>query len=1326
MPDEKNIRLAKAASEFNVAISHIVDLLKTIGIEIEAKPTSKISPDIYNFLSQQFYKHKELKTKASKINIVYGFPAGMELDLHVTSKAPPGLIYFDLPNKIQGILHISDLNWNFGLCQIDYLNIKIGSELKVRVIESRNGVVYFDRKNIITVRKPSELKEWRDVKLGIETTATIFEEYLNKVLVRLNSGLFATIPILENKKHEPGTIIHVIPIRKLESQNLIECSLKEIVGSEEEQSAKVLIHFKQTVSENNFHTSEICLSSIKHISDSIYWNYFEDKEREKIKTLFESTQNLFSKVEKGEEPIYFEFDFNNRAYNDFITNIAPALFTDVNQTEKDFLIELSKQSFWYTQYFQKREIEGTDQKLTEKFFSLYNEALTLWGKIEEGVLKILTIKAKVRTDSLKEKQQALKRHYNFLLSRPTIFYYKLQTIPSFEFNLTFIQTIDNKLDAFKLFEQAKEKSLDVLQRHGKDFKIFSNYLESQIDYETKATNDTEIELTECYLNTSAIQNEETNFYGKLIADTTIQKDEQVVISLREVTNVKKEKEGNLKPIKLERGRVISIRNRIINISCPAIDLEQIKGGCYIKKVVSTKQYKVQLDVLGKFFINKLPLENFYKIFHDREGIHPPEKIVVKFKDQKLSNESNPQSEAVKKAVGNKNILLVQGPPGTGKTTVITEIVKQLIDRGEKILVSSPTHIAVDNVLKGIKEDSRINIARIGHHEMVSDFAVEHLIEEARKKFAEKIQKIVEVKIDLINQHINRKDISQHSRSSFQLPYTFDWENIEDFIKLIQSVNEKESKLYIDSLEKWKEVIAKSPIILTDIFLRNLDVVFGTCIGIATNKLFAESEIEFDTVILDEAGKANISETLTAVSKAKKIILVGDHKQLPPYLDKERVEYFKSVSKDYEEKPKDPEIKQALGASFFEYLQQEGMLPDENKVLLAVQHRMHPDIGNFVSQSFYDSELKNGEKTIENVIHLPPPFDKQIVFIDTSSDKASMETYKDGSYFNQVEAEFIVGNIIPELLINNINPKDFAIVSPYSKQCEKITELLSSINAPLLDSLEIATLDSFQGRELDTIIFTFTRSSIDKTVGFLDDARRLNVAFSRAKKKLILIGNVDTLTNSRSHYDTYYKDLFWKLFKYSRKYGSVFKIKELDFRRLQDNIREGQIVEGTVKAFMSYGVFVNLGTIDGLIPMHEISWSFVSNPATIFEIKQQIKVKVLRIDNTGKISLSHKQTIPEPTRFSNANRNHQAKPKRENKIEIFEKEFQVSDIVEATIIQIAVDNPTSLKVVVELKYGVKGVFFTSPHNHRLKTGNKVKVIINRIQADRQIVRCKLKI
>lgn len=1252
---------------------------------------------------------------SSWLNFKEQYTSGSIIEMAVARKAPPGLIFFDFTDAIQGSLHVSELNWNFGLCQSDFRNIKVGEVIRVYVIsfDDKYRKVFLGRKFLI--EKPSDSDAWKNLTLRKEINAIVFETFQNKVIIQLYNGLFGSIPLIREKTYSTAASIRVIPVRKVLEQNVVDCTIKEIAGLPEEQSSAVLKYYKETVPDNSFSTSENCLHSIKQLSSSLYWNYFSTEERKRITHLYETNDNLFSKIDKGDDPIYFEFDFNNRAYQEFITNIAPALFPSIYKTENNYLVELSKQSFWYTQYFQKREVEGTEQKIVEKYFSLYNEVFSLWGKIEDGNLKILTVKAKVRTDSLKEKQQALKRHNNFLVGRPTIFYYKLHAVPIATYNQTFIQSIDNKIEALNLFQIAKEKSIEILLKHGKDFKIFSNYLESQIEFETKAANDTEIELKRCWLNIAEIQNEVTNFFGELAADSTIQKDEQVLISV---------KGKKSQPIKLERGRVLAIKNKTINIVCPSIQLEQIQEGCYIKRIVSTKQYRVQLSVLEKFFENTLPLEHFYNIFHNREGILPPKEIAIRFKNSRLADSQNPQSAAVNKAVANENILLIQGPPGTGKTTVIIEIVKQLIESGEKILVASPTHVAVDNVLRGIKDDKRISIARIGHQETVSDFSQEFLIDEARKTFAEKIQTISDIKIELIKHHLNGKDISQYSRSSFHEPYTFDWDNIDNFVKMIQSGDLKDCTFHIENLESWKEVIAKSPAILTDIFLRNLDVVFGTCIGIATNKLFSESELIFDTVILDEAGKANISETLTAVSRAKKIILVGDHKQLPPYFDKERVEYFKTFSKDYEERPKDHEIKQALGASFFEYLQQDGMLPPENKVLLSVQHRMHPDIGNFISQSFYDSELLNGERTVENVIPLQPPFHKQIIFIDTSTDKASMETYKDGSYFNQVEAELIVGNIIPELLRNNISSENFAIVSPYSKQCEKITELVEANNSHSLESLEVATLDSFQGREHDIIIFTFTRSSIDKTVGFLDDARRLNVAFSRARKKLILIGNVDTLTSKRSHYDQYYGALFWKLFKYSRQYGSVYKIKELNFHRLQNNIKEGSIVDGTVKRFEKYGVFVNLGTVDGLIPLSEISWNFISDPANVFEIRQKIKVKILKIESNGRISLSHKQTIPQ-ARASYPKNHGQKSFGKDTKIEIFEKEFKIEDTVEAFIIQIIEENKYSMKVVLQLKHGVKGVLFTSSRYNRLKTGQIIYVIITKIQLDKHLVRCKLK-
>jgi DNA polymerase III delta prime subunit len=465
------------------------------------------------------------------------------------------------------------------------------------------------------------------------------------------------------------------------------------------------------------------------------------------------------------------------------------------------------------------------------------------------------------------------------INRPIIF---SQFAPVNTFNKNFVETIDNKLIAFKIFEVAKAKSLDLLQQQGKEFKIFSNFLESQIDFEIKANDETELKVVDCKLE-SEIQTEGISFTGKPFGEHKLKPDDKVSVSIE----IKKDQ---LQGIGI--GSVISTSGKEIKIKSNIGYFDLVKDGVIVKRLFSTKQYDVQLSVLNKFFANKLPLDTFYKVFHDKDGIEPPEKVDLNFFNPVFQGKDNPQTQAIEKAVGNKNILLIQGPPGTGKTTVITEIVKQLIKRGEKILVTSQTHIAVDNVLERIKDDTQINIARIGNEDAISEFAVEYLFDEATKNFSDKVQKIVDIKIELLNHHNQGKDISQFSKQSFELPLTFDWQNIQNFITLIQNSDLKQTNLMIETLEHWKEVIAKTHKLLINIFLQNLNVLFGTCIGIATNKEIEASGIIFDTVILDEAGKANISETLTAISKAKKIILVGDHKQLPPYLDRERVEYFK--------------------------------------------------------------------------------------------------------------------------------------------------------------------------------------------------------------------------------------------------------------------------------------------------------------------------------------------------------------------------------------------------------------------------------------------------
>lgn len=1232
------------------------------------------------------------------------YKPGTEWSLKVKMKAAPGIIFFQVTEQYAGILHVSDLNWNFGLCQLDFRMIRIGVTLKVYVIghDDNYKKIHLGRKLLKEIEKPSNSFAWKKLELKKETRGVVFEQFRNKVVIQLQSGLFGTIPLQKNNIYQIGESTQVIPVRKNFTQNIIECILNEVALLSEKQTKEVLEMYKQNVSENEFASAELFLNSYNLLSESIYGNYFTPDEREVLKSLFETTTNLFSRVEKAEAPVNFEFEFNSTIYTDFITNIAPAIFELPHKTEgyseKELLLELSKLGFWYTQFEYVRKALGTNTQINEHYFSLFNEIISIRGIVtDEGALKITGIKAKARAESLKESQLALKKNNIFYIDRPIIF---SQYSSSNEFNKIFITTIHNKILAFKLFEIAKTKSLDILQRQGKDFKIFGNYLESQIDYETKINDETEISLTECRLE-PGLQIDGITFKAKPEGRLSLKNNDKVLISVQsKEAKTKSNFWGSINSASTEE---VKIESNIENI-------DLLSDGATIKKIFSTKNHDVQIEVLNKFLSNKLPLDTFYKIFHDNAGIESPSDVELEYFNPLFTKKESPQTLAVKKAVGNKNILLIQGPPGTGKTTVITEIVKQLIKEGKKVLVTSQTHIAVDNVLEKIKDDARLNIARIGNLDSVSNIATEYMLEETRKRFAIKIQKVVDMKIELLNLHLQGTDISLYSKSSFELPIVFDWANIENFNSLVKSSNTERCKLLINSLEEWRDVLIKSPILLTDIFLKNLDVVFGTCIGIATNKVFAESDMYFDTVILDEAGKANISETLTAISRAKRIILVGDHKQLPPYLDRDRFENFKKYSKDViEQRITDDDITKALGASLFEYLQKDKVLPDENKILLAEQHRMHPDIGNFISWTFYNSELSNGEHTIENTIPLPEPFDRQIIFIDTSSDRNSTESFKDGSYYNQVEAGIIVSKIIPEFEKNNIGTESYAILSPYSKQCEVIKELLADKNKELYSSIEVATLDSFQGREHDMIIFSFTRSSFNKTVGFLDDARRLNVALSRAKKKLILIGNAETLLSPHSHEDPYYTKLFQNLWKYAGKYGYVYKLNELDFRRVQTTFNQTEIKNGKIRSINEkVGVFVNLGAKDGLIP---ISF-FLRNPYEFLRVNQNIKVEIINVAPNGRITLNLIDNSEGITTQKNKNVLY---------YKCFKSQYRAGDVVEGKILKINIQQQHKVQIIFTLIGSVNGFAYLNIKSMKFKVGQVAKFKVEYFNDNNSVVK-----
>lgn len=411
-----------------------------------------------------------------------------------------------------------------------------------------------------------------------------------------------------------------------------------------------------------------------------------------------------------------------------------------------------------------------------------------------------------------------------------------------------------------------------------------------------------------------------------------------------------------------------------------------------------------------------------------------------------------QRKIVEDVMNSKDIFYIQGPPGTGKTTVIKEIILQQLksNPNSNILITSQTNVAVDNVLKGLEEYryeiDKKELLRCGNDEKIADeikeYGFDHIMENYKKEFKElKVNNEDERKI---------KEI---------------WEG------------------YINETQKLKNELG-------ELLLRSKRIVGATCVGIANKKIGLEN-MTFDLVIVDEASKALPAEILIPLNKAKKCVIIGDHKQLPPTLNK-------ALTDEEELEIEDREYceTELFEKSLFEKLFEEA--PDYAKGMLKTQYRMPTSIGNMVSKFFYDEELENGENCRDKQ---PLFFEKNLNWLDTSKIKNNMED-DNKSPFNLVEVK-IIKDLIKSIRDKKIDNR-IAVITPYKGQKREINRAL--IKEKLMDKVFVDTVDSFQGDEADIVIFSVTRAK-KKTEFFSKDAR-LNVAFSRAKKEFIIVGSID--------------------------------------------------------------------------------------------------------------------------------------------------------------------------------------------------------------------------
>ncbi|SHG07042.1 DEAD/DEAH box helicase [Ornithinibacillus halophilus] len=318
-----------------------------------------------------------------------------------------------------------------------------------------------------------------------------------------------------------------------------------------------------------------------------------------------------------------------------------------------------------------------------------------------------------------------------------------------------------------------------------------------------------------------------------------------------------------------------------------------------------------------------------------------------------------------------------------------------------------------------------------------------------------------------------------------------------------------------ALSRWRGFLEeKKNYALSKVLLESVDLVGATCIGINSQQRF--QDLDFDVTIIDEAGQIQIQNAIVPISRSKKVIMLGDHLQIPPIADQD-------VMARCEEGAVETEL---LKKSFFEYLY--NRFPEKNKILLDTQYRMPAEIAELLSEWFYDGEYQSfkGKKGMETPF--PNLFNKPFAIMDTGKERARGETKQPGEgYFNRLEAKVVVdliGKIVREAnpadlqQENKVSIQDVGVITPYKLQVKQIREELLAAYPHLTKeqvTALVASLDSFQGQERKVIIYSCTRSNRKKPhqerIGFLKELRRLNVALSRCQEQLVFVGDIPFLS-----------------------------------------------------------------------------------------------------------------------------------------------------------------------------------------------------------------------
>ncbi|XP_063968826.1 DNA-binding protein SMUBP-2-like [Lytechinus pictus] len=428
------------------------------------------------------------------------------------------------------------------------------------------------------------------------------------------------------------------------------------------------------------------------------------------------------------------------------------------------------------------------------------------------------------------------------------------------------------------------------------------------------------------------------------------------------------------------------------------------------------------------------------------------------------NLNDSQRDAVTFALCQREVAVIHGPPGTGKTTTVVEVIQQAVKQNMKILACAPSNVAADNLLERLSSNPSCSMVRLGHPARllpsIQRFSLDAIL--ASSDGAAIVRDIRKELDTTLSQIRKTKDKDEKHRLKDEMKY------------LRQDLKSREQKAIQD-------------------ILMAADIVLATNTSASTKgPLRALQQGHFDLVVIDECAQSLEAACWIPLLNAPKCLLAGDHLQLPATI------MSKQAAED------------GLATSLMERI----ISLHGNRVvrMLTTQYRMNDDIMKWSSDQLYDGKLESHQSVAYHLLKDMPSIVENentcipLLLIDTAGcDVLELELEDEVSKGNEGEAD-IVSHHVSNLITSGLSPSQIAVIAPYNLQVDLLRLRLSS----KYPTLEIKSVDGFQGREKEAVIISMVRSNDRGEVGFLTEDRRINVAITRARRHLAVVCDSQTV------------------------------------------------------------------------------------------------------------------------------------------------------------------------------------------------------------------------